>query len=60
VKSVPGFVEPLCFVSSNKKGDVISFISLRLVMELLALLSGYLEKVFKRMLPHILKGTYLD
>jgi hypothetical protein len=53
-------VEPLCFVSSNKKGDVISFISLRLVMELLALLSGYLEKVFKRMLPHILKGTYLD
>ena len=46
VKYMPGFVEPLCFVSSNKKGDVISFTSLRLVMELLALLSGYLENDF--------------
>ena len=60
VKSVPGFVEPLCFVSSNKKGDVISFISLCLVMELLALLSGYLEKdvatYFKRDLSGLKAG----
>ncbi|CAB4041221.1 Hypothetical predicted protein, partial [Paramuricea clavata] len=44
VKTGPGFVEPYCFTGSNKKGDVISFTNLRLVTELLALLSGYPEK----------------
>ena len=44
VKSGPGFVEPYCLIGSNKKGDVISFTNLRLVTELLALLSGYSEK----------------
>lgn len=44
VKAMPGFVEPCCFVGSNQNGDVMSFTNLRLVIELLALLSGYPEK----------------
>jgi hypothetical protein len=60
VKSVPGFVEPYCFVGSNKKGEVISFTNLHLVMELLALLSGYSEKevssYFKRNLTGLKAG----
>ena len=60
VKAMPGFVEPCCFVGSNKKGDVISFTNLRLVMELLALLSGYPGKevatFFKRNLTGLKAG----
>ena len=38
-KSMQGFCEPFCYQGSNKKADVISFTSLRLVNELLCLLS---------------------
>ena len=38
-----GFCEPFCYQGSNKKADVISFTSLRLVNELLCLLSGVSE-----------------
>ena len=42
-KSMQGFCEPFCYQGSNKKADVISFTSLRLVNELLCLLSGVSE-----------------
>lgn len=52
VKATPTYCEPFCYYSNNKKGEVISFTSLRLVVELLSLLSGYTEeevvKYFKR------------
>ena len=44
VKSMPGFCEPFCYFGTNTKGKVISFTNLRLVMELLALLSGYTQE----------------
>ena len=59
-KSMQGFCEPFCYQGSNKKADVISFISLRLVNELLCLLSGVSEinlaTYFKRTLGGRRKG----
>ena len=40
VKASPEYCEPFCFHASNRKGEVISFTSLRLVVNLLCLLSG--------------------
>ena len=44
VKVMPGFCDPFCYYGNNKKGEVISFTSLRLVAQLLSMLSGYLEE----------------
>ena len=41
VRATEQYAEPFCFYGSNKKGIVISFTSLRLVADFLALLSGY-------------------
>ena len=53
-KNMQGFCEPFCYHSSNKKAEVISFTSLRLVSELLGLFSGVsqinLATYFKRTL----------
>jgi hypothetical protein len=63
VKATPTYCEPFCYYSNNKKGEVISFTSLRLVVELLSLLSGYTEeevvKYFKRNLTAF-KITFLS
>ncbi|KAK3705273.1 hypothetical protein QZH41_000068 [Actinostola sp. cb2023] len=40
VKSSDGFAQPFCFHSKNRKGEVISLTSIRLVKELFSLLSG--------------------
>lgn len=54
VRALDGFVEPFCFRSNNKKAEVVSFTSVRLVNELFALLSGLskdaVAKYFKRTL----------
>ena len=44
VQSMPGFCAPFCFIATHKKEEVVSFTNLRLVVELLALLSGYSEE----------------
>ena len=44
VQCMPGFCAPFCFIATNKKGEVVSFTNLRLVVELLAFLSGYSEE----------------
>ena len=41
VKATPEYCEPFCFLGKNKNGEVISFTSLRLVVNFLVLLSGY-------------------
>ncbi len=44
VKTSTEFCEPFCFYASNRKGEVISFTFLQLVVGLLCLLSGYEEE----------------
>ena len=61
VRSMPGFCSPFCFVSTNKKGEVVSFTNICLVVELLALLSGHSEEeiaatYFKRNLSGVKSG----
>ena len=41
VKSTPEYSPPFCYYANNKKGEVISFTSLRLVVDFLVLLSRY-------------------
>lgn len=41
VKACSEYAEPFCYYSSNKKGAVISFTSLRLVVDFFSFLSGY-------------------
>ena len=41
VQATPEYTEPFSFYSCNKKGAVISFTSVRLVVDFLAVLSGY-------------------
>ena len=59
-KSMQGFCEPFCYQGSNEKADVILFTSIRLVNELLCLLSGVSEinlaTYFKRTLGGRRKG----
>ena len=54
VKSTPEYCPPFCYYALNKKGEVISFTSLRLVVDFLVLLSRFsADKVamyFKRTL----------
>ena len=40
VRTLDGFVAPFCYQVENKKAEVISFTSMRLLNELLVLLSG--------------------
>ena len=61
VQSLPGFCAPFCYFGTNKKGEVVSFTNVRLVVELLSLLSGYSEEevagtYFKRNLTGIKSG----
>ena len=60
VKNLQGFTQPFCYQSNNKKGEVISFTSVRLVNELLALLSGLsgqdVASYFKRNLAGARQG----
>ena len=44
VRSMPGFCAPFCFVSTNKKGEVVSFTNIRLVAELLAYCSQDIQR----------------
>ncbi len=54
VKSTPEYSPPFCYNANNKKGEVISFTSLRLVVDFLVLLSRYsteeVSMYFKRTL----------
>ena len=61
VQSMPGFCAPLCYLGTNKKGEVVSLTNIRLVAELFAFLSGYSEEevaatYFKRNLRGIKSG----
>ena len=61
VKSTPEYCPPFCYYALNKKGEVISFTSLRLVVDFTVLLSRFsADKVamyFKRTLaPGSRKG----
>ncbi len=58
---MPGFCAPLCYLGTNKKGEVVSLTSIRLVAQLFASLSGYSEEevaatYFKRKLSGIKSG----
>ena len=59
-QSMPGFCQPFYFHDHNRKGEVISFTNMRLVMELLSFLSGYTEPevatYFKRKLTGMKSG----
>jgi hypothetical protein len=44
VKSMEGYREPFCFFGDNKKGEVLSFTSLKMLKSVLALLSGFTEQ----------------
>ena len=41
VKSTPEYCPPFCYYANNKKGEVISFTSLRLVVDYLVFLTRY-------------------